>query len=144
MPFAIIDTNVYVDHWEGVLPDNSLADLRERFIVRQSSIVLSELRRGARTAQARRLVDGLRRLAKIQWTPIAVDWWEAADIIQRVGDAQSWDRRKRQEFQNDVLIALSARRHGATVITTNRSDFELLSKETRVEILFVNASPIGH
>src|SRR5437867_2520880 len=33
-------------------------------------------------------------------------------MSQRIGDAQKWDRRKRQEFQNDALIAFSARRHG--------------------------------
>lgn len=58
-------------------------------------------------------------------------------IIQKIGDAQKWDRRKRQEFQNDALIAFSARRFGATIITSNQTDFELLAKELRVRILLV-------
>lgn len=128
---------MYVNHWEGVLDDQALARVRTKFVVRQSSVVLSELRRGARTTKARRLVDDLRRLAKIQWTPATADWWQAGVIIQKIGDAQHWDRRKRQEFQNDTLIALSARRYGAAIITTNRTDFELLAKELRVRVLFV-------
>jgi predicted nucleic acid-binding protein len=137
VPFAIIDTSVYVNHWEGVLDDQALASVRRQFVVRQSSVVLSELRRGARTPQARRLVENLRRVTKIEWTPDTADWWNAALIIQQIGDVRNWDRRKRQEFQNDALIALSARRYGATIITANRTDFELLGKELRIRILLV-------
>ena len=139
MPFAIIDTGVYVSHWEGALDDQALATVRKRFIVRQSCVVLSELRRGARTPQARRLVEELRHLTKIHWTPDTADWWKAGVLIQRIGDAHDWDRRKRQEFQNDALIALTARRYGATIITTNRIDFELLAKELKVRVLIVQA-----
>lgn len=137
MAFAIVDTSVYVNHWEGVLDDKALASVSAKFVVRQSSVVLSELRRGARTAQARRLVEALRRLTKIQWAPEAADWWEAGVMIQKIGDAHNWDRRKRQEFQNDALIALSARRYGATIVTANRTDFELLAEKLRVGVLLV-------
>ena len=137
MPSAIIDSSVYVDHWESVLDEQALAWVRSHFIVRQSSVVISELRRGARTAKAKRLVEDLRRLSTVEWTPNADDWWKAGAIIQKIGDAEHWDRRKRQEFQNDVLIALSARRHGAVIVTSNRGDFEILAKKLRIEVLFV-------
>jgi predicted nucleic acid-binding protein len=42
---------------------------------------------------------------------------------------------RRRSFQNDVLIALTARRHGATVVTTNRRDFELIAQQVGVRIL---------
>jgi predicted nucleic acid-binding protein len=135
MPFAIIDTSVYVNYWEGVLNGQALDRVRAQFVVRQSSVVLSELRRGARTSESRRLVEELRRLAAVQWKPENLDWWKAGVIIQKVGDAQNWDRRKRQEFQNDTLIALTARRYGATLITTHQVDFELLAKELQVRTL---------
>jgi predicted nucleic acid-binding protein len=139
LPFAIIDTGVYVNHWEGALDAEALGAVRRKFIVRQSSVVLSELRRGARTPQARRMVEELWRLTKAHWTPDTADWWKAGAIIQRIGDAHHWDRRKRQEFQNDALIALTARRYGATIITTNRTDFELLAKEVKVRVLVVQS-----
>jgi predicted nucleic acid-binding protein len=50
-------------------------------------------------------------------------------------DKQAWDMHKRRDFQNDALIALTARRHGATVVTANYSDFELLRSELRLPIL---------
>jgi predicted nucleic acid-binding protein len=58
-------------------------------------------------------------------------------LIQKIGDAQTWDPRRRRDFQNDVLIGLTARRHGATVVTTNRADFELISREIAVPIIAV-------
>jgi predicted nucleic acid-binding protein len=44
---------------------------------------------------------------------------------------------RRREFQNDALIALTARRHGATVVTRNRSDFELLERKLTLSVLFI-------
>lgn len=135
MAWAILDTNVYIDHWERGRHTQALADVRRRFVVRQSAVVLSELRRGARTAAARRLVETLVRIAPVVWEPSADDWWEAGRIIRKVGDARGWDTGKRRAFQNDVLIALTARRHGAAVVTSNADDFALLVKETQVTLV---------
>ncbi len=137
MRWAIIDTSVYIDHWEGRLDRDLLLPVRKAFIVCQSSVVLSELRRGARTADGRRLVEALFRLAKIQWAPTTADWWEAGRLLQKIGDAQDWDRHKRQAFQNDALIALTARRYGATIVTADRHDFELLRGEVEISIFAV-------
>lgn len=135
MPWAILDTNVYIGHWERGLYDAALTDVRKAFVVRHSAVVLSELRRGARTPLARRFVEALQRLARVPWTPTAEDWWEAGRLIQKIGDAQHWDRSKRRDFQNDALIALTARGHGATVVTADRADFALLAREIRMSVL---------
>ena len=135
MRWAILDTSVYINHWERGLHGEALVAVRQAFIIRQSAVVLSELRRGARTRKAHHLVEALYRLAKIQWAPTQGDWWRAGILIRRVGDLHHWDRQKRLEFQNDVLIALTARRHGATIVTANRGDFELLGKELTVALL---------
>lgn len=135
MRWAILDTNVYIDHWEGRLDEAALEPIRRAFVVRQSAVVLSELRRGARTVRARRLVESLRRLSPAEWEPTSEDWWAAGLLIRRIGDAHDWEVAKRREFQNDALIALTARRHGATVVTTNRGDFELLARAVPVALL---------
>ena len=49
MRWALVDSSVYIDHWERGLHDDVLNEVRREFIVRHSAIVLSELRRGART-----------------------------------------------------------------------------------------------
>ena len=135
MAWAVLDTSVYIDHLERGRYEKELADVRSAFVIRHSAVVLSELRRGARTPAARRLVEDLFRLARFRWEPTAGDWWEAGRLILRLGDARSWGTAKRRDFQNDALIALTARRHGATVVTGNRGDFDLLSRETGVRVL---------
>ncbi len=135
--WAVIDTNVYIGHWELGLYEDELAQVRRAFVIRHSAIVLSELRRGARTRQAERTVNRLHDLARSVWEPTTSDWWEAGQIIRTVGDAHDWDRSKRRDFQNDALIALTARRHGATVVTANRGDFEILGKRLAVAVLVV-------
>jgi predicted nucleic acid-binding protein len=136
MAFAIIDSNVYIEHWEGGAID-ALALVRKRYVVRQSAVVLSELRRGARTKHALRLIESLRRISSVIWEPMQEDWWRAGLLIRTIGDDQGWERSKRREFQNDTLIALTAVRHGATVVTSNIADFQLLERAVKVRVLRV-------
>ena len=135
--WAVIDTSVYIGHWERGLYADRLDEVRKAFVVRHSAVVLSELRRGARTPQAARTVARLHEIASTIWGPTESDWWEAGRIIRRVGDAQDWDRNKRRDFQNDALIALTARGHGATVVTANRQDFGILGRRLGVAVLVV-------
>jgi predicted nucleic acid-binding protein len=137
VPWAIIDSSVYIGHWERGSHLRVLEDVRRAFIVRHSAVVLSELRRGARTREAGRLVDALFRLARVQWEPTAADWWHAGQLIRVIGDTHGWDRGKRRDFQNDALIGLTAVRHGATVVTANHTDFELLTREIPLSLFLV-------
>ena len=136
MRWALIDTSVYIGHWEGGLYADTLQTVRRAFIVRHSAVVLSELRRGARTRNGQQLVEALARFARERWEPSPADWWEAGRLIRQIGDAQRWETAKRREFQNDALIALTARRRGATVVTANREDFALLAVATGVSTIY--------
>jgi predicted nucleic acid-binding protein len=133
--WAILDTTVYVGFWQRSLYAAEIDAVHTAFVVRHSAVVLSELRRGARTAAAERMVVELRRRSPEVWVPTESDWWEAGRLSRALGDARDWDRTKRHEFQNDALIALSARNHGATVVTANRRDFELLGKALRLPLV---------
>ena len=137
MNLAILDTNIYIGYWERGLYETTLEIVRRGYIVRHSAVVLSEIRRGARTRDAQRLVAELFQLARVCWEPTAPDWWEAGRLVQKIGDAEGWDRNKRRDFQNDALIALTARRHGTTIVTADVSDFELLGRELRIPVLAV-------
>jgi hypothetical protein len=82
-------------------------------------------------------VDALFRLAQVQWAPTPADWWQAGRLVRVIGDGRGWDRGKQRDFQNDALIALTARRHGATVVTAKRADFELLAREIPLSLFTV-------
>lgn len=135
MAVAILDTSVYIDHWERGLYQDTLENLRRAYIIRHSAVVLSELRRGARGHDAEVLVSNLFELATVRWEPSVADWWAAGRLVRNIGDRQHWDIHKRRDFQNDALIALTARRYGAAVVTVDTSDFELLKSEIRIAIL---------
>ena len=136
MHWAILDTDIYIGHWEEGLYGELLSAVRNAFVIRHSAIVLSELRRGARTREAQRLVGALYRVARACWEPNAEDWWETGRLVREIGDAQGWEIGKRREFQNDTLIALTARRRGAAVVTANQSDFSLLAERLRIRVVY--------
>jgi predicted nucleic acid-binding protein len=107
------------------------------FVVRHSAVVLSELRRGARSQQARRTVESLYRLATQVWEPTSGEWWEAGKMVRDLGDQEGWDVHKRREFQNDALLALTARRQGALLVTSNRSDFRLMERRLGFRVQYL-------
>ena len=133
----IIDSNVYVDYWERGNHAQALAAIHAAYLVCHSAVVFSELRRGARTASARRTIEDLRRLAPEVWAPLHDDWWEAGRLVRDIGDREDWETNKRREFQNDALIALTARRHGAVMVTSNAADFALLARRIPIKLLVV-------
>jgi predicted nucleic acid-binding protein len=137
MNWLILDTSVYIDLWERAKNTSALTELGRRYIVRHCSIVLSELRRGARSAEAIQATEDLRDGATEVWSPSPEHWWLAGQLIQRLGDQLHWDIRRRRDFQNDALIAFTAKHFGATVATSNRRDFELLSQETGVPVAYL-------
>src|SRR5207247_7784788 len=57
--WAVLDTSVYIEHWERRRYEKELGAVRNAYVIRHSAVVLSELRRGARTPAARRLVEDL-------------------------------------------------------------------------------------
>jgi predicted nucleic acid-binding protein len=137
LAWAIIDTSVYVDHWERHLHELALARVRGSYVVRQSSVVLCELLRGARTGKALDRVESLLRGVKVVWAPSANDWLEAGNLVRELGDQHHWEAAKRRDFQNDALIAVTARSHGAAVVTSNKKDFELLAERLGTKMLYV-------
>lgn len=134
---AVLDTNVYIDFWERGLHAHAVQTIHAAFVVRHAAVVLSELRRGARTQQARRTVEALYRLATEVWEPSAGDWWEAGKLVRELGDQQSWDIHKRREFQNDALLGLTVRRRGALLVTANRTDFRLIERRLGVRVQYL-------
>jgi len=137
MRAAVLDTNVYINFWERAVGADTLAKIHAAFVVRHAAVVMSELRRGARSQQARRTVEGLFRLAPEIWEPSASDWWEAGKLVRDVGDDRGWDVQKRREFQNDALLALTVRGRGALLVTANRSDFRLLERRLALRVQYL-------
>ena len=120
---AIFDTSILIDQLRTGRHTSRLDSLMA--LIRNSSVVLSELWRGARSGPDR---EFLRKMAKSHpiLTPTENNWLESGQILARIGQDQGFIAAKLRDLHFDVLIALTARSYGATVITCNRPDFELI------------------
>ena len=123
--FAVLDTSLYIDNFRTGRFTFRL--LQSSFIVRCSSVVLHELLRGARTALERKFVMELGKRCQVL-TPTEQHWSQAADILGRIRRREHYEVSKIRELAFDVLIALSARSIGASVITSNRGDFQTIQR----------------
>jgi predicted nucleic acid-binding protein len=98
-----------------------------RGLIRASSVVLSELWRGAVKPAERRLLLELQKNCPIL-TPTTRNWLESGQILAQIRAGNGATAEKMRDLHFDVLIALTARSHGARLITANRADFELIAR----------------
>jgi predicted nucleic acid-binding protein len=125
---ALLDTGVHIRGWLDRAWWARTEPVLRPYILRASSVVLSELRRGSTSARARRRVAQLLRASAEVWAPTRKDWWAAGAVLAALGEREGFDAHGKRRIQNDVLIALTARRNGACVVTTDRADFEKIGR----------------
>lgn len=130
--FALLDTAIYIENFRSGRFTFRL--LQSPFIIRCSSVVLHELLRGVRTATERKFVFELSRQCQVL-TPTEQQWLKAAEILNRLKRREHYEAVKVRELAFDVLIALSARSIGASVITTNHADFQAIQREVPFHLL---------
>lgn len=130
---ALLDTSVYIENFRT--GRFTLPLVRSVWIIRCSAVVLHELRRGARTALELRFVAELARKVKLV-TPTERHWLESAEILFRIRKGKGYDVKKLRKLAFDVLIALSARDVGATLITCDQEDFSEIRKHTPFKVVY--------
>jgi predicted nucleic acid-binding protein len=94
---------------------------------KNSSVVIAELRRGATEPDEAALVSEMEKNHAIL-TPTTNNWLESGAILAKIRGDHGFEPHKLRDLHFDVLIALTARTHGARLITSNRADFELIRK----------------
>ncbi|HJT22199.1 MAG TPA: PIN domain-containing protein [Nitrospira sp.] len=130
--FVLLDTSIYIENFRSGRFTFRL--LHSPFVVRCSSVVLHELLRGARTAIERKFALELSRRCQVL-TPTEQHWLKAADVLNRLRRREHYEPTKLHEIAFDVLIALSARSIGASVITANHADFRAIQRELSFHLL---------
>ena len=129
---AVLDTSVYIENFRNGRFTYQIID--SPFLFRGISVVIHELLRGARRSNEREFALDLAANLRV-YTPTERIWQESGDIVARLAVAKDYEKRKIQELSFDVLIALTARSIGATVITLNRQDFENIQPYRRFRLL---------
>jgi predicted nucleic acid-binding protein len=122
---VIFDSSVLIDQFRSDCHSKRFDSLGE--LVRTSAVVLAELWRGASTREEHATIDDLERRYPV-FTPTQLNWLESGEILGKMVYDHGFEGHKLRDLHFDVLIALTARTHGARLITSNRTDFELIRK----------------
>lgn len=132
----VLDTNVYLDTVDDAAFAERLGEVvaSHSAPVGVSSVVIAELligatSVGARTRVAARIVDMLESASVV--TPTDADWQTAGDALSRLGGENAT---KGRSFWNDLFIAASCARVGATLLTRNLDDFRRIQRVVPVVV----------
>jgi predicted nucleic acid-binding protein len=127
----IFDTSVLVDQLRTDRHRRRIETLRG--LIRNSAVVMAELWRGVVTPLEREFLRALGRNHPIL-TPTEKNWLESGEILGKIRVDHGVTADKLRNLHFDVLIALTARSHGARLITSNRSDFELINSYRKLHL----------
>jgi predicted nucleic acid-binding protein len=119
----LFDTSIFIDHLRTGCHQERIDSISG--LIRTSSVVLSELWRGA-TKPAE--VSFLKELEKNHpiLTPTEKNWLESGQILGKMRADNGFSPEKLRDLHFDVMIALTARTYGSRLITSNRGDFEMI------------------
>jgi predicted nucleic acid-binding protein len=127
----ILDTSILVDDIRTGRYRRQIQTLRG--LIRNSAVVMAELWRGV-TKPAER--EFLRALGTNHptLTPTENNWLESGEILGKIRADRGCTPGKLRDLHFDVLIALTARSHGAWLITSHRSDFEMIGSYRKIQL----------
>jgi predicted nucleic acid-binding protein len=121
---VILDTSIFISQLRHELFRDRIESLTG--LVRTSSVVLAELWRGASKPAERNFLRNLEKDHPVL-IPTKQNWLDSGELLGQVRLDQGFEPGKLGDLHFDVLIALTARSHGARLITSDRADFELIA-----------------
>lgn len=127
----IFDTSVLVDDLRTGRHQGKIQAIQG--FVRTSSVVLAELWRGATQPAEQRFLRAMERNHPVL-TPTRNNWIESGQVLGRIRNDTGFDAEKLRALHFDVLIVLTARSHGARLVTSNRRDFELIHRYRKFDL----------
>jgi predicted nucleic acid-binding protein len=136
-PAVVPDTNVYILYAAGRLPP-AVRSIVKFGLLSHCSVCASELATGVANADPKHpkwseLRDYYETLI-MDWpstrllNPTPTIWTEAGLIAGTLARMQGFQRNERKECLNDALIFLTAAAAGLPVLTSNRSEFDLIQQ----------------
>jgi predicted nucleic acid-binding protein len=128
---VIFDTSVLVDEARTGRHRKRIESVEG--VIRLSSVVLAELLRGVVGPSEHKFLRTLARNHPVL-TPTRENWLESGEILANIRADHSFQPHKLRDLHFDALIALTARSHGARLITTNRKDFELINRYRQIKL----------
>jgi predicted nucleic acid-binding protein len=135
---VVIDTNVYIDWFNAGRHEDVL--FQRDAVKHLSAVVLMELRAGTFVARDRRLVQRVEsafaRAGRIL-LPTRLVFTEAGEVLRRLQARRGFHLATSHSIVNDVLIALSARSIGATVVTQNGDHYRAIQAVSPFQLVVI-------
>ncbi len=137
MPGTIFDTNIWIAYKPARLPSDLI----------MSAVVMQELVVGASDKSEIKFLAASRRRYEREGkmlVPDSEDWWQAGVIFNSYlrklksragGKTPRLQQSEKQRIVRDALIAVTAKRAGALVVTDNLVDFEKLKPYCKVKVI---------
>ena len=136
---VVIDTNIYIDWFNAGRHEDIL--FQRAAVKHLSAVVLLELRAGASDAHDRRLVQRVEsafaKAGRIL-VPSRRVFADAGDTLRRLQARRGFNLTTSHSIVNDVLIALSARSIGATVITQNAGHYRAIQAVSPFQLVVID------
>lgn len=138
---VVLDTNIYIGY------KAELRTSRTSRGVLVCTVVVHELIAGAADETAKKALLLLKEQADKSGrliTPTAEDWIEAGKVLyalrhglksRRKGKTPSIPAPEVQRITRDVLVARTARRHRAAIVTNNVKDYEQIARFCAVRVI---------
>lgn len=144
----LVDTNLYIRALNESAFGLALAEFQQQHLksLWLSAVVVFEVTVGARDAEhaaawERWLVRPFRTRERVL-VPGDATWRITADARRRLRSRKRYESSLAlASFQNDLLIAATCRERGATLITADARDFEII--ERVMPLRFVTSFPTG-
>lgn len=137
---VVVDTNLYID-WLNVGRHEGVLFQRDA-VKYLSAVVMLELYAGAFSPRDRRVVRGVvsafDRVDRIL-VPSGAVYEDAGHVLRALQASRGFRVAGSPSLVNDVLIALSARSIGATVMTSNARDFAAIREIRPFKLSVVSA-----
>jgi predicted nucleic acid-binding protein len=127
----MFDTSILVDQLRTDCHRRRIETLTG--LIRNCAVVMAELWRGVVTSAEREFLIALAKNHPVL-TPTEKNWIESGEILAKIRADRGLEPHKLRDLHFDVLIALTARSSGACLITSNRTDFEMIGKYRKFQL----------
>lgn len=131
---VVYDANVFITFFRQPDRRHEFEARTQRPLLFMSSIVAMELQAGCRNQRQEKALESFLKPFKKADRIIAPDYEafrEAGRVLAALG-VEGLDVMHRRAITNDVLIAVSAAKAGAVVVTANERDFLRIERHTRM------------
>lgn len=133
----LLDTSIYIPFINQGIAHPTIEIRQGRPLIYMSAVVMEELYAGALDVSSSKLLDKMHDTFSSMGrliVPDALDWQKTGKVVAQLGKKYGFEKLFLSRITNDILIAATARKIGAVVVTHNQKDFLKIQEYIDFEI----------